>query len=106
MAQNIEGVMVPAGQQFKGVTGGGLKVKTLKRLLKLKGLKTTGKKATLRARAKKARILRGGVQAGIEQIEGAEAAAPATGTPSLLAGGRRTRRHRHRRSRSLFRKFF
>ena len=80
---------------------GGLKTKTLKKMLKKAGLKTTGKKATLRARCKKAHLMRGGVQAGLEQIENAEAAAPATGTPPLLGGRRRTRR-----SRSLFRKFF
>jgi hypothetical protein len=92
---------VEAGGQFQGATGpalfgrqgGGrrrtLKAKTLKKLLKKAGLKTSGKKSTLRARAKKAHLVRGGVQAGLEQIEGAEEAAPVT-------GGRR----RHRRSRS------
>jgi len=69
-----------------------VKAKTLKKLLKKAGLKTTGKKSTLRARAKKARLIRGGVQAGLEQVEGAEVAAP--------VGGLRTRR------RSLFRKFW
>ena len=38
----------------------GLKTKTLKRMLKKAGLKVSGKKSTLRARAKKAHILRGG----------------------------------------------
>jgi len=38
----------------------GLKTKTLRRMLKKAGLKVSGKKATLRARAKKAHILRGG----------------------------------------------
>jgi len=94
---------VPAGQQFQGATGPalfgqggggrGLKVKTLKKLLKKAGLKCSGKKATLRARAKKAHLVRGGVQAGLEQIEGAENAAPVT-------GGRRRRRRRHTHSRS------
>jgi len=37
-----------------------VKAKTLKRLLKSKGLKTTGKKSTLRARAREARLIRGG----------------------------------------------
>jgi hypothetical protein len=60
-------------------------------MLKKAGLKVSGKKATLRARAKKAHLVRGGVQPGLEQIEGAEEAAPVT-------GGRRhrSRRHRHR----------
>ena len=69
----------------------GLKAKTLKRMLKKAGLKASGKKSTLRARAKKARLIRGGVQAGLEQVEGAEQAAP--------VGGRSRRR-------SIFRKFW
>jgi len=43
------------------LTGGGLKAKTLKKLLKKAGLKTSGKKSTLRARAKKAHLVRGGM---------------------------------------------
>ena len=38
----------------------GVTVKTLKRILKRNGLKTTGKKATLTRRAKKARLMSGG----------------------------------------------
>ena len=83
---------------YNGLQSGGrrrtLKAKTLKKLLKKAGLKTTGKKATLRARAKKARLVRGGVQVGLEQVEGAEEAAP------VPQGGRPTRR------RSVFRKFW
>jgi len=37
-----------------------VKAKTLRRLLKSKGLKVSGKKATLRARARKAHLIRGG----------------------------------------------
>ena len=37
-------------------------VKALKRALKKAGLKTTGKKATLTRRARKARLMRGGVE--------------------------------------------
>ncbi len=36
-----------------------VKAKTLKRMLKSKGLKTTGKKSTLRARARKAHLIGG-----------------------------------------------
>ena len=36
------------------------KAKTLKRILKKAGLKSTGKKSTLRARARKAHLIRGG----------------------------------------------
>ena len=93
MARNLDGELVPAGKQF----GGGLKTKTLRRMLKKAGLKTTGKKAALTKRCKKAHLMRGGYPEGMSHIEGAEVAAP-------VSGGRRTRRHR--RSRSLFRKFF
>jgi len=39
-----------------------VKAKTLRRLLKSKGLKVSGKKSTLRARARKAHLIRGGGQ--------------------------------------------
>ena len=78
----------PGGQH-----GGGLKTKTLRRMLKKAGLKTTGKKATLRARCKKAKLMRGGYPAGMGQIAASEEGGQ--------AGGRRSRRRR-----SLFRKFF
>ena len=39
----------------------GISAKTLKKMLKKKGLKTTGKKATLTRRAKKARLIKGGI---------------------------------------------
>lgn len=39
----------------------GVSVKTLKRMLKKKGLKTTGRKAALTRRAKKAKLMKGGV---------------------------------------------
>jgi hypothetical protein len=77
-----------------GLVGGrrhGVKAKTLKKLLKRAGLKVSGKKATLRARAKKAHLVRGGA-VGLGVVGSAEQAEPVT-------GGRR-------RSRSLFRKFF
>ena len=38
----------------------GASVKTLKKVLKKAGLKTTGKKATLTRRAKKAKLMKGG----------------------------------------------
>ncbi len=38
----------------------GILAKTLKKMLKKKGLKTTGKKATLTRRAKKAGLIKGG----------------------------------------------
>jgi len=71
----------------------GLKAKTLKKILKKAGLKVSGKKATLRARAKSAHLIRGGYLTGMAHVQNAEVA--------QTAGRRRTRR-----SRSLFRKFF
>ena len=50
----------PASVGMEGGRRKGVTVKTLKRALKKNGLKTSGKKATLRARAKKARIMGGG----------------------------------------------
>lgn len=88
MARNLEGELVPAGKQF----GGGLKAKTLRRMLKKAGLKTTGKKATLTKRCKKAHLMRGGGAAGQQMI--------ASNWSGATVGGGRTRR------RGLFRKFF
>lgn len=47
------------GQQESTPVGGkrGVTVKTLKRVLKKNGLKTSGKKATLTRRARKARLI-------------------------------------------------
>ena len=65
----------------KPSTGGrrrGVKAKTLKKLLKKAGLKVSGKKSTLRARAKKAHLVRGGL-------------VPSSGSPEesqYLAAGR------------------
>jgi hypothetical protein len=53
----------PVGASYMLVTGGrrrSLKAKSLKKLLKKAGLKTSGKKSTLRARAKSAHLIRGG----------------------------------------------
>ena len=48
------------GRKRRGTRRNGMSVKALKRALKSKGLKTTGKKAALTKRAKKAHLLRGG----------------------------------------------
>ena len=80
---------------YAGQLGGrrhGVKAKTLKKLLKKAGLKVSGKKATLRARAKKAHLVRGGAQ-GLGAIA-------ATEQPGSATGGRRGRRSR--RSSSMY----
>jgi hypothetical protein len=86
MNLDINGNWVPAGTQFNGgkrqMTG--LKAKTLRRMLKKAGLKVSGKKATLRARAKKAHLVRGGAP-GLGVVA-------ATEQPGSATGGRRRRR--------------
>ena len=47
---------------MKGGKRRGVPVKTLKKLLKKAGLKTSGKKAALTRRAKKARLMKGGAE--------------------------------------------
>lgn len=91
-----DGTQIPAaGATFTPMGGpggmyggrrGGLKTKTMRRMLKKAGLKTTGKKATLTRRMKKAH-LRGGSLAGTI-VSGAEG-------PGAV-GGRRRRHRSHR----------
>ena len=59
--------------EYGGTKHTGVPVKTLKKLLKKAGLKVSGKKATLTRRAKKARLLKGGL-GGIGAIKGLPAA--------------------------------
>ena len=63
--------------------------KTLKRLLKKAGLKRSGSKATLRARAKRAHLVRGGFSRGDMPFSGVSPY-PSDGGP--LGGKRRRRR--------------
>ena len=60
----------------------GLKAKTLKRMLKKAGLKASGKKSTLTARAKSAHLIRGGGLVPVGDLE-----SPAAGPGSLTGGG-------------------
>jgi hypothetical protein len=87
----------------------GVTVKTLKRVLKKAGLKTSGKKATLTRRAKKARLMGGGIMDSIKEAAAAKAKEVAQGainkagdmasaklgtTPAPPSGGRhRGRKH-------------
>jgi hypothetical protein len=52
----------PQDIQAGGRRSSGKSVKTLKKMLKKAGLKTSGKKAALTRRAKKARLMHGGVE--------------------------------------------
>ncbi len=91
--------IVPGPEAGKDETVGGRKVrgataKQLKKMLKKAGLKTTGRKAALTRRAKKAHLkIRGG--GGGEVVEGAVGqAGGAALTPALVGGRRRSRRSR------------
>lgn len=71
-----------AGGRRRGTT-----VKTLKKVLKRAGLKTTGKKATLTRRAKKARLMGGQISKAVEKAgESAKALvqAPIKGVKAAL----------------------
>jgi hypothetical protein len=71
----------------------GASVKTLKRALKAAGLKVSGKKATLTRRAKKAHLLKGGVQLEGETKQGVSSAEAALAEePEFEEGGRRRSR--------------
>jgi hypothetical protein len=89
------GVITPA--QAGGRKRRGASVKTLKKMLKKAGLKTTGKKAALTRRAKKAHLKMGGAF-DVERTEEEMAALPADSAEKQLAadeGGRRRSRRRN-----------
>lgn len=69
----------------EGAKRSGVTVKTLKTVLKRAGLKTTGKKATLTRRAKKARLMGG--QLGEAVTKAAETAKGAVGAIGETAKG-------------------
>ena len=72
-----------------------MSTKMLKRTLKHAGLKTSGRKAALTKRAKKAHLLGGG-PAELQQLGGGSGAAQ-TLAPALVGARRRhTRRRKHR----------
>jgi hypothetical protein len=76
--------------------------KTLKRILKKAGLKRSGSKATLRARAKRAHLVRGGNTDAHTPFAGVGNYPMVSGDAGsgVLRGGRRGRRHRSRGSSS------
>ncbi len=74
----------------------GASVKTLKRVLKKAGLKTTGRKAALTRRAKKARLMRGGEAVPVDEVK-------VVGGTDEMEGARR---RRSRKSRGLLGKLF
>ena len=82
----------------------GVPVKTLKKLLKKAGLKTSGKKAALTRRAKKARLMKGGdpltgeapviVPGAPEKVKAEMNAITGGGDGTEITGARRRRRSR------------
>jgi hypothetical protein len=96
------GVITPAPQNG-GRKRRGASVKTLKKMLKKAGLKTSGKKAALTRRAKKAHLKMGGAL-GVERTEEEMEALPANSAEGMLGkkpefenadGGRRRSRRRN-----------
>jgi hypothetical protein len=82
---------VMGGRRVRGATA-----KDLKKMLKKAGLKTTGKKAALTRRAKKAHLkIRGGAHGDVVEGPAAMKGGSALVTPLPLSGGR----HRSRKSR-------
>lgn len=94
--------VVPGGPEETKMQGGkrtrGASVKQLKKMLKKAGLKTTGKKASLTRRAKKAHLKL--VKKGGEEPESTSGVVVKTGgetipdTPAAMGGRRRSRRSR------------
>lgn len=77
----------------------GVPVKTLKKILKKAGLKTTGKKAALTRRAKQAKLVKKGgkddeAPAVLVPDANEEAEKIATATEAIKTGGRRRRKSR------------
>lgn len=87
--KQMPGTLSPAN--VAGQEGGrrrsGASVKTLKKVLKKAGLKTTGRKAALTRRAKKARLMRGGQTKPLDEV-------PKVGGAEDLEGASRRRRSR------------
>jgi len=87
------------GSAQDGGKRGGVSVKKLKRVLKKAGLKTTGKKATLRRRVKKAHLkLRGGAEDVAPEVKEQVAGAVEEMKEETeeAVGGRRKSRRAHR----------
>jgi hypothetical protein len=85
-----------AGSPFGGdvdMKGGrrGASVKTLKRMLKKAGLKTSGRKAALTRRAKKAHLKMRGGEDGVECDDNGM---PEGCTPKVVGGRRKSRKSR------------
>lgn len=90
---------VPGGsdETMKGGKRRGVPVKTLKKLLKKAGLKTSGKKATLTRRAKKAKLV---MKGGIDGME--SDADKAFDEPLVTEDSEPTKGGRKRKSRGKF----
>jgi SAP domain len=90
----------PYGGEQMGGKRRGVPVKTLKKILKKAGLKTTGKKAALTRRAKQAKLVKKGGDVDTVQVakvktaeeeaeEARKAAEAAENTATMMKGGRK-----------------
>jgi len=78
----------PESDGSSGGRRGGIKAKTLRRMLKKAGLKTSGKKATLTKRCKKAHLMRGGHYGSMASSPGAGGPAGYPFASGMVAAGR------------------
>lgn len=107
----MSGTITPAEVNGTTQMGGkrrGVPVKTLKKILKKAGLKTTGKKAALTRRAKQAKLVKkGGVDpAAADEVNEAAKAAEKAAEEAKKLSGTATVGGRKRKSRSRGMRFF
>ena len=93
MVLSLASVAAPFGASQAGGRRG-VSVKTLKRMLKKAGLKTSGRKGALTRRAKKAHLQMGGAECAEGQVSSPEAPCG----PEAAGGRRRPRGTRNSRS--------
>jgi len=104
----MSGTITPAEVSQMGGKRRGVPVKTLKKILKKAGLKTTGKKAALTRRAKQAKLVKkGGVDpAAADEVNEAAKAAEKAAEEAKKLSGTATVGGRKRKSRSRGMRFF
>jgi hypothetical protein len=109
MTETISAHPYGSGEQMGGKRRG-VPVKTLKKILKKAGLKTTGKKAALTRRAKQAKLVKKGGNVDTTQVakvktaeeeaeEARKAAEEAEKTATMMKGGRK---HKSRSKKGLY----
>lgn len=105
----MSGTITPAEVSQMGGKRRGVPVKTLKKILKKAGLKTTGKKAALTRRAKQAKLVKKGGNvdpAAADEVNEAAKAAEKAAEEAKKLSGTATVGGRKRKSRSRGMRFF